>query len=461
MLYDASLPWGEVLSNTDYWEGLHNKLKADRLLKPKRLPFEEIQKIAPNVQVVGLDNDGRPIYSGLTYLQTLQITNMQQEPLSFSDTGARWQTNSFNPETGGMEIHFGTRPYTFSEALTSFGTGMASIYGPGIGLANMAAGSAAGTLGNGFSGLEAASPSLGNLAGQSAIGQGAQVGAESLLSPAAPGSFAGPSLLSPPAAGSALGITPISATPGLTPSLSMLPAAGAGAAGIAGSALPALAAGGNMGNYAFPALGLLNAGASIYGANKQSDAIEDASAASAAASASALELQKYMYEKGIDLNKPFYDPVVGGKVPDLLTSAVTGQPSNGVSYDYRESPVAKYALEYGGRDLMRGLGARGLAGSGLAPYKMGQLSSEIYANDYDKQIGRLSGLVDMARGTSNTMTNLGQNYATQGANININAGDNLGNAAMASGRNQASLYSGLGQGATNLASLYLMGGGKF
>lgn len=216
-----------------------------------------------------------------------------------------------------------------------------------------------------------------------------------------------------------------------------------------------------LSGYALPALGLINAGASIYGANKQSDAIEDASAASAAASASALELQKYMYEKGIDLNKPFYDPVVGGKVPDLLTSAVTGQPSNGVSYDYRESPVAKYALEYGGRDLMRGLGARGLAGSGLAPYKMGQLSSEIYANDYDKQIGRLSGLVDMARGTSNTMTNLGQNYATQGANININAGDNLGNAAMASGRNQASLYSGLGQGATNLASLYLMGGGKF
>ncbi|MCR4307650.1 MAG: hypothetical protein NUV80_03745, partial [Candidatus Berkelbacteria bacterium] len=436
----------------------------------------EIQKIAPNVQVVGLDNDGRPIYGGLTYLQTLQITNMQQEPLSFSDTGARWQTNSFNPETGGMEIHYGTRPYTFSEALTSFGTGMASIYGPGIGLANMAAGSAAGTLGNGFSGVTAASSpnlgtagssflppassalapggeSLGSLAGNMAAGQAVQTGGESLLAPS------GPSLLAPAATGSPLGITPISAMPGITPSLSMLPAAG-----IMGAASPALAAGGTMSGlsgYALPALGLINAGASIYGANKQSDAIEDASAASAAASASALELQKYMYEKGIDLNKPFYDPVVGGKVPDLLTSAVTGQPSNGVSYDYRESPVAKYALEYGGRDLMRGLGARGLAGSGLAPYKMGQLSSEIYANDYDKQIGRLSGLVDMARGTSNTMTNLGQNYATQGANININAGDNLGNAAMASGRNQASLYSGLGQGATNLASLYLMGGGKF
>ena len=110
---------------------------------------------------------------------------------------------------------------------------------------------------------------------------------------------------------------------------------------------------------------------------------------------------------------------------------------------------------------MRGLGARGLAGSGLAPYKLGELSSQIYANDYDKQIGRLSGLVDMARGTSNTMTGLGQNYANQGGNININAGDNAGNAAMASGRNQASLYSGLGLGATNLASLYLMGGGKF
>ena len=128
-----------------------------------------------------------------------------------------------------------------------------------------------------------------------------------------------------------------------------------------------------MGNYAFPALGLLNAGASIYGANKQGDAIENASAASAAASASALELQKYMYEKGIDLNKPFYDPVVGGKVPDLLTSAITGQPSNGVSYYYRESPVAKYALQMGGRALMRGLGARGLAGSGLAPFKLGEL----------------------------------------------------------------------------------------
>lgn len=208
------------------------------------------------------------------------------------------------------------------------------------------------------------------------------------------------------------------------------------------------------------AVPLAIAGGAIVGGLIASDASRSASntAADAAANASkeANDTQRYIYDKNVELNMPFYE---GGLAAlPMLQSAVTGQPVDGVSYDYTQSPVAKYALQTGSRELMRGLGARGLAGSGLAPAKLSELTSQIYANDYDKQIARLSGLVDMARGTSSTLSQLGQNYGNTAANISINAGENTANAALAGGRNQASLYSGMGQIPMNLATLYTMGG---
>lgn len=195
-------------------------------------------------------------------------------------------------------------------------------------------------------------------------------------------------------------------------------------------------------------------GGTTYLASKeQAGATEQAAGVSAASSDRAAALQREMWQKGLELQQPFYDVGLGA-LPDLQKAIQGG-------YDFQESPAAKYAFTTGGRELMRGLGARGLAGSGLAPVKLAELKSGIYASDYDKQIARLSGLVDIGRGTASGLSALGQQYGTTAGNIYVGAGENAANAALAQGRNQASLYQGLGQMPMNLASIYAMSGGSF
>ena len=169
----------------------------------------------------------------------------------------------------------------------------------------------------------------------------------------------------------------------------------------------------------------------------QSRALERGSRAQAEASDRAIALQREMWEKGLELGQPFYDVGLGA-LPDL-EKAIRG------GYDYKPSPVAEYSLRTGG----------------LAPYKLGELTSAVYASDYDKQIARLSGLVDIGRGQASDLSQLGQQYGQSAGNIYISAGENQANAALTAGRGLASLYQGLGQLPMNLASLYIMGGGSF
>lgn len=312
---------------------------------------------------------------------------------------------------------------------------------PGAGLADvagLAAAEAAAGLGSGAGGaaggLGAGALGAGELAGAGGLGAGAGAIDAGAMSLAGGGAAAG--------GGGLL-------------------AGGAGAAG--GGILSALGSGASaVGNALTSPAGIIiesQLAGSLLSNDANREATNTAIDAQTNASDKALALQEEMYDKGIALNQPFYD--AGVAALPTLQSAVTGQPVNGVMYDHTLSPVAKYASEQGGIDLMRALGNRGLAGSGLAPVKLAELKSGIYAGDYDKQIARLSGLVDMARGTSSTLSTLGQNYGNNASNININTGENVGNAAIAQGNNRASLYQGLAGIPMDLATLsaYSRGGG--
>lgn len=200
-------------------------------------------------------------------------------------------------------------------------------------------------------------------------------------------------------------------------------------------------------------IGAAGIGASVAGASAQSSATKEASKTQAEATSEATALQREMYEKSLAMGRPFYDVGISA-LPDL-EAAIRG------GYDFKSSPVAKYAVQTGGRALMRGLAARGLAGSGLAPFKLGELESQIYATDYDRQIARLSGLVDIGRGTSSELSRLGQQYGATAGEIGMRSGESQAAAQLALGRGQASLYQGMGQLPMSLASLYIMGGGKF
>lgn len=211
---------------------------------------------------------------------------------------------------------------------------------------------------------------------------------------------------------------------------------------------------GKSGGYLIPTLASL--GGSLLTADANRSATNTAADAYTSATDKALALQKEMYEKGLALNKPFYD--AGLSSLPMLVSAVTGKPYQGVTYNYTESPVATEAIRRGGITLMRSLGARGLAGSGGASTKLANLTSGIYADDYDKQISRLSGLVGLGTSGANALTNLGTNYADRAANTTVAQGTNTANADLALGRNTASLYSGLGNIPFNLAYLNAISG---
>jgi len=123
---------------------------------------------------------------------------------------------------------------------------------------------------------------------------------------------------------------------------------------------------------------------------------------------------------------------------------VTTPPERSTTFEYKQSPLAKFQ----GVSLMRGLGARGLAGGGIAPYAQAKLAAE----DYDKQLGRLAGLVDVGRGAGTSLTNLATNSGNQVSGIQNQLGLGLANSALLSGQARASLYSGLGAQSGNAIS---------
>lgn len=110
---------------------------------------------------------------------------------------------------------------------------------------------------------------------------------------------------------------------------------------------------------------------------------------------------------------------------------------------------------------------------------LGDLNASYDDKFYTRQIAerenyqnQLNNLLNLARGGTAAVTTAGQTAASntsnalqsQGANLaNIyqKAGENQANAALAQGQTQANLYSGLGKLPTQLASSYLMSGGKF
>lgn len=261
------------------------------------------------------------------------------------------------------------------------------------------------------------------------------------------------------------------------------------------------------------AVAAVGAATAVYSSQEQKKAAKRAAGAQMDAATYAADIEKEMYDKGVELQQPFYQTglaalpylqssILGGPVqsPDARyrqlsandielynrqreQEASGGAPPSPVrlsdrlrmavntpnnaqglldidgkyymgpdgqivdqvpqvlsNFDYKESP----ALKYQGVRLMRGLGARGLASGGIAPYAQAKLTAE----DYDKQVGRLAGLVDIGRGTATNLSNLATGYGDKAAEIKLNLGESLAESELAKGRIRAGLYQSLGNSVT-------------
>lgn len=171
----------------------------------------------------------------------------------------------------------------------------------------------------------------------------------------------------------------------------------------------------------------------VMGADAQDEAAKTAANAQLATSSQ----QKQIYDQMRADFEP-YRQVGLGAIP-ALQNAVLG------NWEPNQSPAAKYQLRQGNLALMRGLGARGLAGSGLAPYKLGELSSQVAASDYQNQYNRLLDLVKIGTGASAATGGAAQGLSSAYGQ----AGTNLANIYSQMGANKASLYSGMGAASAN------------
>ena len=199
---------------------------------------------------------------------------------------------------------------------------------------------------------------------------------------------------------------------------------------------------------------VIGAGASIYGASKAAKATKQAADTSADAS-------RYMYDRTVELNDPFYQQGLSAleDIDDYDSSRLptyedtVSKPMDDWNYEQSDSYKAQYGL--GMEELNKQLQARSLAPSGVGATRAADLSRKLTATDYDKErTYRKSSLSDlynsrlsenqnryqqlldkvkMGTGATSAMGAAGNQYASQ-----------VGQSATAKGEAEAGFYSGLG-----------------
>jgi len=218
-------------------------------------------------------------------------------------------------------------------------------------------------------------------------------------------------------------------------------------------------------------------------ADAQASAAEQAAQTSAGAQVYSANLQKQMFDKQIELQKPWYD--VGTRaLPKLeaqagaMPAAFTGQVNLG------QDPGYAFRLAEGQKALERSAAARGglISGGALkAAQRYGQdYASQEYGNAYRRALdvynaavqrestgyNRLASLAGVGQTTAQQLGQAGQQYGTNASNLAMTNAANQGNALLAAGQARSSAYQGYGSaagqalgGIGNYLNQYNTGGG--
>ena len=218
---------------------------------------------------------------------------------------------------------------------------------------------------------------------------------------------------------------------------------------------------------------VVNAVADVFGmgpASKQADAVSSAADASAAASRYAADIQKQMFERQIELQKPWYD--VGTRaLPKLeaqanaMPAAFTGKVTLG------QDPGYAFRLAEGQKALERQAAARGglISGSALkAAQRYGQeMGSQEYQNAYQRALdvynagvkreatgyNRLAALAGVGQTAAGELASQAGTYGSNVGNLTMQNAANQGNAALSMGNIRASQYGTAGSALNTLSNV--------
>jgi hypothetical protein len=138
------------------------------------------------------------------------------------------------------------------------------------------------------------------------------------------------------------------------------------------------------------------------------------------------------------LNKTYNANMKWYRGPDGKIISEEDVPKTSVKFEPGQSPAAQYQLRQGNIAMGRALGARGQAGSGGAAYKLGELSKNVAASDWQDQYNRLLDMVKVGTGASSATGSA----ATTLSNAYGAGAQNLGNIYGNQGATMASLYGG-------------------
>lgn len=224
---------------------------------------------------------------------------------------------------------------------------------------------------------------------------------------------------------------------------------------------------------------------------------KDASAQQAQAQERALALQRDIYNYQRNIAQPFY----AGSLPAYysLLSAVTGQPQNYADPNYMqldseqlknlnaaarkanpslqsdvydinkqwyrgpngeitstppqmtapvwsptETPAFKWQQSQQEKYLGRNLRTLGRQNSTYGMDALAKAGQNLYASEYDKQLGRLADLTNISRGGASTLANAAAGYGSGAGGNLITMGNNAANATLAGGMlKQNSLYNNM------------------
>jgi hypothetical protein len=196
---------------------------------------------------------------------------------------------------------------------------------------------------------------------------------------------------------------------------------------------------------------IIPAAASLIGGTMQSSATRSAARTAAEASDRAIDLQRQMYEEGVERQQPYYQAGV-----NALTQMQGQTGAMPEAFQYRPEqlttdPGYAFRLSEGLKALERSAAARGglMSGAtGKALQRYGQeMGSQEFGNAYNRALteynalrqreaegyNRLAGLAGVGGTTAQQLTSAGQTMASNVGNIGMGAAQIAGQAALARG----------------------------
>ena len=192
-------------------------------------------------------------------------------------------------------------------------------------------------------------------------------------------------------------------------------------------------------------------------AKQQSSAARDAANTYAASGDRAADVQREMFERQVELQRPFRE--AGEQALNKLIPA-SDYKQFGMQ-QFQADPGYAFRLSEGQKALERSAAARGglMSGGALkAAQQYGQeMGSQEYMNAFNRyqteqqsRLNPLQTLAGVGQTSANQLGTAGQQYGSNIGNIGMGVGAAQGNALMAGAQARSSAYQGIGQSIGNL-----------